>query len=115
MSNVQTQTRLPLSGNAALAAGALIQLVLGVEFVLAGLDRLLDRDFAMQLEQFVGASPGAKRQPGPAAAGPRPAASDPRGPADDLRRARRRRGASSVGHRGGASPTAGPAWQPPRL
>ena len=59
MSNVQTQTRLPLSGNAALAAGALIQLVLGVEFVLAGLDKLLDPDFAMQSEQFVAASPAA--------------------------------------------------------
>lgn len=59
MRNVHRQPRLPLSGNAALAAGALVQLVLGVEFVLAGLDKLLDPDVASQLEQFVAASPAA--------------------------------------------------------
>jgi hypothetical protein len=48
-----------MSGNAALAAGALIQLALGIEFVLAGLNKLLDPDFAAQFEQFVAASPAA--------------------------------------------------------
>jgi hypothetical protein len=49
-----------LSGNAALAAGALIQLALGIEFLLAGLSKVLDPDFAAQLEQFVAASTAAK-------------------------------------------------------
>jgi hypothetical protein len=61
MRNVGTSARLPLSGNAALAAGALVQLALGAEFTLAGLSKLLDPDFAMQLEQFVAASPAAQR------------------------------------------------------
>jgi hypothetical protein len=48
-----------VSGNAALAAGALIQLALGIEFVLAGLSKVLDPEFAAQFEQFVAASPAA--------------------------------------------------------
>ena len=59
MRNVGTSARLPLSGNAALAAGALVQLALGTEFALAGLSKLLDPDFAIQLEQFVAGSPAA--------------------------------------------------------
>src|SRR5438128_8518647 len=59
MKNIK-QPRLPLSGNAALAAGALIQLALGVEFVLAGLDKMLNPDFAVQLEQFVAVSPASR-------------------------------------------------------
>jgi hypothetical protein len=35
-------TRLPLSGNAALSATALIQAVLGIEFTLSGLNKLAD-------------------------------------------------------------------------
>jgi hypothetical protein len=60
MRNIRSQARLPLSGNAALAAGALIQLVLGFEFVLAGLSKLLDVDFPRQFQQFVAGSPAAK-------------------------------------------------------
>jgi hypothetical protein len=59
MGSVGTSGRLPLSGNAALASGALVQLALGVEFTLAGLAKLLDPDFPGQLEQFVAASPAA--------------------------------------------------------
>src|ERR671934_1760687 len=54
-----TNTRVPRSGNAALAAGALIQLALGIEFVLAGVNKLLDPEFATQFEPFVAASPAA--------------------------------------------------------
>ena len=59
MRNVRPKTRLPVSGNAALAAGALIQLALGVEFVLAGLSKVLHPEFAAQFGQFVAASPAA--------------------------------------------------------
>jgi hypothetical protein len=60
MMNVGHSARLPLSGNAALAAGALVQLALGIEFTLAGLSKLLDPDFATQFEQFVAASPASR-------------------------------------------------------
>src|SRR5438045_5757423 len=56
-------TRLPRSGNAALAAGAFIQVALGVEFVLAGTSKILDRDFANQFRTFVQASPAARQGP----------------------------------------------------
>ena len=52
--------RLPRSGNAALATGALVQLALGAEFVLAGLSKAVDADFTTQFRAFVQASPGAK-------------------------------------------------------
>ena len=60
MRNVGTSARLPLSGNAALAAGALVQMALGIEFALAGLSKLLDPDFATQFEQFVAGSPASR-------------------------------------------------------
>src|ERR1700736_4087169 len=53
-------TRLPRSGNAALAAGALIQAALGVEFLLAGLSKFADAEFTTQFKGFVEGSPGAK-------------------------------------------------------
>ena len=52
-------TRLPMSGNTALAASALIQAVLGVEFTLAGLDKVADPMFATNFDAFVRANPGA--------------------------------------------------------
>jgi hypothetical protein len=55
--------RLPRSGNAALAVGALVQLALGAEFVLAGLSKAVDADFATQFRSFVQASPGAQAGP----------------------------------------------------
>ena len=57
-STAASTTRLPLSGNAALAAGALIQVVVGLEFLLAGVSKLLDADFAEHFATFVAASPG---------------------------------------------------------
>lgn len=53
--------RLPASGNAALAASALIQAVLGLEFVLSGLDKFADGRFREHFASFVRASPGARR------------------------------------------------------
>ncbi len=55
------QPRLPRSGNAAVAAGALIQGALGTEFVLAGLSKLSDANFAVQFKSFVEVSPGANQ------------------------------------------------------
>ena len=52
-------SRLPRSGNAALASAALIQAVLGVEFVLAGINKVLDPDFTTQFRGFVGGSAAA--------------------------------------------------------
>ena len=63
MPRLLTTSRLPRSGNAALASGALIQAVVGAEFVLAGLNKLVDPDFATQFAAYVSASPGAKAGP----------------------------------------------------
>jgi hypothetical protein len=51
--------RLPASGNTALAASALIQAALGVEFTLAGLDKVADPMFVANFDAFVRANPGA--------------------------------------------------------
>jgi hypothetical protein len=51
--------RLPLSGNTALASSALIQAVLGVEFVLSGLNKLADSRYVSEFGAFVRATPGA--------------------------------------------------------
>jgi len=51
--------RAPASGNTALAASALIQGVLGVEFTLAGLDKVADPMFVTNFDAFVRANPGA--------------------------------------------------------
>jgi hypothetical protein len=53
--------RLPASGNAALAASALIQAALGIEFLLSGLNKLADPHFIANFNQFVRANPGAQR------------------------------------------------------
>jgi hypothetical protein len=55
--------RLPRSGNAALASGAIIQAVLGVNFVLAGLSKIVNPDYATQFRGFLTASPGATAGP----------------------------------------------------
>ncbi|HEY1297341.1 MAG TPA: hypothetical protein VGJ60_30040 [Chloroflexota bacterium] len=55
--------RLPRSGSAALASGALIQALLGAEFVLAGLSKAVDPDFGAQFRAFVSNSPGARGGP----------------------------------------------------
>lgn len=50
--------RVPASGNAALAASALIQAALGFEFTLSGLNKLADPNFVQNFKLFVDASPG---------------------------------------------------------
>jgi hypothetical protein len=53
--------RLPKSGNTALAAGALIQAVLGIEFLLTGLSKAADSNYVANFKAFVATSPGAHR------------------------------------------------------
>ena len=53
-----TISRLPASGNTALAASALIQAALGVEFLLSGLNKFADPNFVRNFKAFVAASPG---------------------------------------------------------
>jgi len=55
--------RRPLSGNVALAVGALVQATLGIEFVFAGLSKVVDPDFVAQFKSFVEASAGATSGP----------------------------------------------------
>src|SRR6184192_3436197 len=50
--------RLPASGNTALAASALIQAALGIEFLLSGLNKFADPNFIRNFKLFVDASPG---------------------------------------------------------
>jgi len=50
--------RLPASGNTALAASALIQTALGVEFILSGLNKFADRHYIQNFSQFVASNPG---------------------------------------------------------
>jgi hypothetical protein len=52
-------TRSPRSGNAALASGALVQAAVGAEFVLAGLNKVVNPNYAQQFAGFVSGSPGA--------------------------------------------------------
>ncbi len=55
--------RLPRSGSAALAAAALVQAVLGIEFVLTGLSKVADSRYVAHFRAFITASPGAHRGP----------------------------------------------------
>jgi hypothetical protein len=55
--------RLPRSGGAALAAGALVQAVLGIQFVLTGLSKVADTSYVAHFRAFIAASPGAHRGP----------------------------------------------------
>ncbi len=63
MSHVRTEPRLPRSGNAALAAGALIQAALGGVFVVAGLSKVFARNYTEQFRAFVQGSEGASIGP----------------------------------------------------
>ena len=63
LSRIRTATRLPRSGNAALAAGALIQAALGAEFVFDGLSKVVDPDYTQQFRDFVQDSAGANSGP----------------------------------------------------
>src|SRR5262249_34439927 len=51
------------SGNVALASGALIQAALGTEFVLAGINKVVDPDYATQFRAIVQNSPGVTSGP----------------------------------------------------
>jgi hypothetical protein len=50
--------RVPRSGSSALAAGALVQAILGGEFVLAGLNKLADPQYVTHFHEFVAGSVG---------------------------------------------------------
>ena len=63
MPALATSPRLPLSGNAALAAGALIQAALGLEFFFAGLNKTLNPNYLSQFQAIVGNSPAATSGP----------------------------------------------------
>jgi len=63
MTRLATTSRLPRSGNAALASAALVQAALGTEFVFAGLNKAVDPDFTLQFRGFVQGSPGATSGP----------------------------------------------------
>jgi len=58
VSPVTRARRIPASGNAALAASALIQAALGIEFFLSGLNKFADPNFVNNFNAFVRASPG---------------------------------------------------------
>ena len=62
MHHALTTERLPRSGNTALASGALIQAVIGFEFLLAGVNKAIDTDYVTQFRGFVGASPVQSRR-----------------------------------------------------
>jgi hypothetical protein len=51
--------RLPASGNSALAASALIQAAIGIEFLLSGLNKFADSRYVQNFNQFVRSNPGA--------------------------------------------------------
>jgi hypothetical protein len=63
MDRSRTEPRLPRSGNAALAAGALIQAALGAVFVVAGLSKVVAPDYTQQFREFVLGSAGASSGP----------------------------------------------------
>jgi hypothetical protein len=50
--------RLPASGNTALAASALIQTALAIEFILSGLNKFADPRYVQNFNQFVSSNPG---------------------------------------------------------
>jgi len=50
--------RVPRSGSSALAAGALVQAILGIEFVLGGLNKLADPQYGAHFRDFMSSSVG---------------------------------------------------------
>jgi hypothetical protein len=63
MNHIRTEPRLPRSGNAALAAGALIQAALGTVFVIAGVSKVVAPNYIQQFRAFVQSSEGASSGP----------------------------------------------------
>src|SRR5690348_4465156 len=58
MVTTTTRQRIPMSGSSALAAGALVQAILGGEFVLAGLNKLADPRYLAHFHDFVASGVG---------------------------------------------------------
>src|SRR2546423_5429608 len=58
MMTIQEGRRVPRSGSAALAAGALVQAMLGGEFVLGGLNKLADPRYVPHFRDFMVSSVG---------------------------------------------------------
>jgi hypothetical protein len=54
---------LPASGNVALAASAVVKASLGIEFALAGLNKLADPNYVANFSSFVSSSPGSSGGP----------------------------------------------------
>ncbi|HEY3058876.1 MAG TPA: hypothetical protein VGL99_07890 [Chloroflexota bacterium] len=63
MNRIRSEPRLPRSGNAALAAGALIQAALGAVFVVAGLSKVVAPNYTQQFRAFVQGSDGSSSGP----------------------------------------------------
>jgi hypothetical protein len=63
MTSSPSVARLPRSGNAALAAGAVVQAAIGAEFVLAGVNKAVDANYAVQFKSFVQGGPGSTSGP----------------------------------------------------
>ena len=63
MNRIHSEPRLPRSGNAALAAGALIQAALGAVFVVAGLSKVVAPNYSQQFRTFVLGSEGSSSGP----------------------------------------------------
>jgi hypothetical protein len=63
MNRTHSEPRLPRSGNTALAAGALIQAVLGAVFVVAGLSKVVAPNYTEQFRAFILGSEGASSGP----------------------------------------------------
>ncbi|MBV9576987.1 MAG: hypothetical protein JO057_00205 [Chloroflexi bacterium] len=61
--NSRPRQRLSRTGNAAEAAGLLIKALLGIEFVLAGLSKVMDSNLVVQFTSFVAAQPGSSSGP----------------------------------------------------
>jgi len=54
---------LPRSGNTALAASAVVQAALGIEFALSGLNKVADPNYVANFSSFVQANPGSSSGP----------------------------------------------------
>jgi hypothetical protein len=57
------EERIPRSGSTALAASALVQAILGVEFLLGGLNKLADPQYVAHFKDFVTSSAGSQGGP----------------------------------------------------
>ncbi|MCA1645668.1 MAG: hypothetical protein LC797_09460 [Chloroflexi bacterium] len=63
MDRRSTSPRLPRSGNAALAAGAIVQAALGLQFLFAGLSKALNPNYTQQFSGYLQGMPGSTSGP----------------------------------------------------